>query len=185
MSVTGKTIVLDRDGVINKDSPHYIKNPDEWQAIPGSLQAIAELNRAGFLIAIATNQSGLARGLFDESQLSAIHEKFYRELEGLGGHVDGLFFCPHHPDDGCGCRKPGVGMLEQIENQFGCSLEGMPFVGDSLKDIQAALAYKMKPVLVRTGNGEFTARQLQATDRHRGITVCNDLAAAVKQELQG
>ena len=148
-----KLIVLDRDGVINHDSAQFIKAPDEWRPIPGSLEAIARLNHAGWHTVIATNQSGLARGLFDISALNAIHARMNRELAELGGRIDAVFFCPHGPDDGCSCRKPLPGLFEQIGERFGVPLRDVPVVGDSLRDLQAGAAVGCQPHFVRTGKG--------------------------------
>lgn len=154
-----KLIILDRDGVINEDSPDYIKHPDEWHAIPGSLQAIARLYQAGWTVAIASNQSGLARGLFDISALTAIHQKLRKELAQLGGAVDSIFVCPHGPDDNCLCRKPLPGLFHDIARRYDIDLAGVPSVGDSLRDIQAAASAGCQPWLVQTGNGPKTLKQ--------------------------
>ena len=175
-----KTIVLDRDGVINEDSDNYIKSPEEWLPVNGSLEALSLLHKNGFRIAIATNQSGLARGLFDGSALAAIHHKMCSMVEDAGGYIDGIFFCPHGPDEGCQCRKPGTGLLEQIELEFQCELPGAYLIGDSLKDIQAAVAYRMQPILVRTGKGCATESTLTSSGLP-DVPVCNDLLSAVKQ----
>lgn len=151
-----KYIILDRDGVINFDSPHYIKSPDEWHPIPGSLEAIATLNRAGFHVLVATNQSGIARGYYDLETLNDIHEKLIRELTAVGGYIDEIFFCPHHPDDHCSCRKPQPGMLHQIRDKYHLSLENTYFVGDSVADVELCLKTGCKPLLVLTGNGKQT-----------------------------
>lgn len=151
-----KLIILDRDGVINQDSDDYIKSVDEWIPIPGSIAAIARLSQAGYTIVVATNQSGIARQLFDEYELAAMHQKLSELVEKAGGTVDGVFFCPHGPDDGCDCRKPKTGLLTQIECEFGTSVQGAPFVGDSIKDIVAARLAGCLPVLVRSGKGEQT-----------------------------
>ena len=144
-----KLVILDRDGVINHDSDHYIKSPDEWQPIPGSLEAIAKLNQAGYHIAVATNQSGIGRGLYDMDTLNAIHMKFHRLLAKVGGHVDAIFFCPHTDADGCRCRKPLPGMIEQISQRY-----GVPIVGDSVRDLVAGVSVGAEPHLVLTGKGE-------------------------------
>lgn len=149
-------IILDRDGVINFDSHEYIKSPDEWLPIPRSLEAIATLNRAGFRVLVATNQSGVARGYYDVEMLDQIHEKMMRELAAVGGYIEEIFFCPHHPDDGCSCRKPMPGMLHDIQNKYGLSLSDIYFVGDSLADMGAAESAHCKPILVMTGNGKKT-----------------------------
>lgn len=176
-----KTLVLDRDGVINFDSPDYIKSPDEWRPIPGSIEAIARAARAGFRIAVASNQSGLARELFDLDTLSAIHAKLIEAVENARGHVDLIVFCPHHPDEGCACRKPKVGLLRRIENELGVDLRGQWFVGDSDKDLLAAREAGMVPVLVRTGNGADVEKTLDADN---DVKVFDDLAAAVDTLLE-
>jgi len=149
-------IILDRDGVINYESSEYIKSPEEWRAIPGSLEAIATLNRAGYKVLIVTNQSGIARGYYDLATLSDIHEKLVRELAEVGGYIDEIFFCPHHPDEQCSCRKPRVGMLESITQKYPVKLSDTFFIGDSLVDLQAAQTAGCIPLLVLTGNGHKT-----------------------------
>lgn len=144
-------IILDRDGVINYDSEDFIKSPAEWVAIPGSLEAIARLNRAGYRVVVASNQSGLARGFFDTQILEQIHAKMRRELTQVGGVIEAIFFCPHGPEDNCHCRKPRPGLLREIARQLQCDLTGVPAVGDSLRDLHAALAVGARPMLVRTG----------------------------------
>lgn len=146
-------IILDRDGVINVNSAEYIKSPEEWHAIPGALDAIAQLNRAGFRILIVTNQSGVARGYYDIDTLDAIHEKMTRELASVGGYIEEIFFCPHHPDEACDCRKPNPGMLHQIAEKYPLIFAETYFIGDSYVDYKAALAVGCKPLLVLTGNG--------------------------------
>ncbi|MFQ6712072.1 D-glycero-beta-D-manno-heptose 1,7-bisphosphate 7-phosphatase, partial [Bordetella pertussis] len=133
-----KLIILDRDGVVNQDSDAFVKSPDEWIALPGSLQAIARLTQADWTVVLATNQSGLARGLFDTATLNAIHDKMHRALAQMGGVVDAIFMCPHGPDDGCACRKPLPGMYRDIARRYDVDLAGVPAVGDSLRDLQAA-----------------------------------------------
>lgn len=157
-----KWIILDRDGVINVDSVDFIKSPEEWIPIPGSMQAIARLNKAGYKIAIATNQSGVARGLYDLTMLNKIHEKMHKVVEEAGGHIDGVFFCPHGPEDNCLCRKPKPGLLAEIESHFNINIknEEVFCVGDSLRDLEAAFAIGGKPILVLTGNGKKTAEKL-------------------------
>lgn len=146
-------IVLDRDGVINYDSDAYIKSPDEWHPYPGSLEAIARLFAAGFEIVVATNQSGIGRGLFERAALDAIHRKMHEEIGRAGGRLAGVYVCPHHPDDGCACRKPAPGLLLEIAADRARTLEGVRVVGDKLSDLEAALAAGAKPVLVRSGRG--------------------------------
>lgn len=148
-------VVLDRDGVINEDSDQYVKNADEWIPLPGSIEAIARLKQLGYLVAVVTNQSGLARGYFDEFDLAAMHYKFFELLEDAGSDpIDLLLYCPHGPDEGCECRKPKPGMLDELIDQLGLEgLEGVWMVGDSLRDLQAGVQRGMQPVLVRTGKG--------------------------------
>jgi D-glycero-D-manno-heptose 1,7-bisphosphate phosphatase len=153
-----KLIVLDRDGVINYDSEQFIKSPDEWRPIPGSLEAISRLNHAGFRVVVATNQSGLGRGLFDMATLIAINDKMHKALAHLGGRIDALFYCPHTADSACECRKPKPGMFTEIGNRFGVDMTGVPCVGDSVRDLQCAAAVEAQPILVLTGKGEMTLR---------------------------
>jgi D-glycero-D-manno-heptose 1,7-bisphosphate phosphatase len=169
-----RLIILDRDGVINHDSDLYIKSAAEWVPIPGSLAAIARMNGAGFRVVVASNQSGLARGLLTIEDLCAINEKMYQQLSWAGGSLDAMFFCPHGPDEGCNCRKPRPGLLLDIAARMRISLEGVPAVGDALRDIQAARAAGAQPVLVRTGRGERTLLE-QGAELH-GVPVYDDLA---------
>lgn len=143
-----KIIILDRDGIINHDSYEYIKSPDEWHAISGSLEAIAALNRAGFYVMIATNQSGVARGYYTVETLDLIHEKMQAELASVGGHIEEIFFCPHLPTDNCTCRKPKPGLLLQIQKKYAVDLSTVFFIGDKLTDVQAARSAGCKPLLV-------------------------------------
>lgn len=175
-----KLIILDRDGVINHDSERFITNPEEWKPIPGSLEAIARFNQAGYRVAIATNQSGIGRGLFDMAMLNAIHAKLYRALAQVGGRIDALFYCPHAADLNCGCRKPRPGMLEEIGRRFNTPLDAVPAVGDSLRDLQAAAQVGAQPFLVLTGKGRQT---LEQGGLPAGTQVFDDLAAAAKQVL--
>ena len=142
-------IILDRDGVINFDSDVYIKSPDEWVAIPGSLEAIADLNRAGFQVLVATNQSGVARGLYDLATLDMIHEKMQYELGKVGGYIDAIFFCPHHPDENCDCRKPKPGMLHAMREKFPIKFDETYFIGDKWTDMEAALSVGCKPLFIK------------------------------------
>ncbi|MEN3292389.1 MAG: D-glycero-D-manno-heptose 1,7-bisphosphate phosphatase, partial [Burkholderiales bacterium] len=151
-----KLIILDRDGVINYDSDEFIKSPDEWIPIPGSLEAIARLNQAGYRVVVATNQSGIARGLFNIVTLNAIHQKMHTAAQQAGADIDAVFFCPHAADDHCDCRKPKPGMLQEIAKRFDLSLKGAPNVGDSLRDLQAGYVTGCTPYLVLTGKGEKT-----------------------------
>ena len=175
-----KIIILDRDGVINYDSPQFIKSPEEWKPIPGSLEAIARLNQAGYRVVVATNQSGIGRGLFDMATLNAIHDKMYRALTQFGGRIDALFFCPHAAELNCPCRKPRPGMFEEISRRFNVELTGVPAVGDARRDLETAVAVGARPLLVLTGKGQLT---LEAGNLPEGTEVFNDLAEAVKRML--
>ena len=148
-----KLVILDRDGTINEDSDEFVKSPHEWVPLPGSLEAIARLNHAGWHVVVASNQSGLGRGLFDVSTLNAMHAKMNRLLAEVGGRVDAVFYCPHGPDDGCRCRKPEPGLYEQIGERYGLDLKDVPVVGDSARDVLAAVAAGCEPHLVLTGKG--------------------------------
>jgi len=170
-----KLVVLDRDGVINLDSEHYIKSPEEWKPIAGSLEAIARFTQAGFRVVVATNQSGVGRGLFDMATLNAIHDKMHKAVNQLGGRIDAVFFCPHAQDAGCACRKPQPGMLLEIAERFNVALAGVPAIGDSLRDLQAASAAGARPILVLTGKGEPTQK---AGGLPEGTEIHQDLAAA-------
>jgi len=148
-------VILDRDGVINHDSRHFIKSPEEWRPISGSLEAIARLSSAGVRVAIATNQSGIGRGLFTQGDLDSIHQHMLGAIEAAGGTIDMIAFCPHTPAENCACRKPLIGLFEQIAHHFGLTLplEGVPSIGDSIRDIEAARCAGARPVMVLTGNG--------------------------------
>ena len=174
---THRLVVLDRDGVINRESADFVRSAEEWVPLAGSIEAIARLSNAGFSVAIASNQSGLASGLFDTSALAAMHGKLHDLVAAAGGRVDHIAICPHGPDDDCDCRKPRPGLLHQIGTRFDISLAGTPVVGDSLRDIQAAVAVDARPILVRTGNGRNTERVLPADLSF--IEVYDDLSAAV------
>lgn len=175
-----KLVILDRDGVINFDSAQFIKSPAEWNPIPGSLEAIARLNQAGYRVVVATNQSGIGRGLFDTDTLVAMHDKMHKLLASVGGHVDAIFFCPHAADSKCDCRKPKPGMLERIANRFNTDLTGVPAVGDSLRDLQAAASVGAQPCLVRTGKGHKTESDGNLPD---GTRIYADLAEVVDNLL--
>ncbi len=146
-----KLVILDRDGTINRASDEFVKSPEEWHPLPGALEAISRLNHAGFHVVLATNQSGLGRGLFDMAALNAVHTHMLKSLAVVGGRIDAIFYCPHAPDEGCACRKPAAGLLQQIEERYGVSLKGVPYVGDSLRDMQAAQTAQCAPHLVLTG----------------------------------
>lgn len=155
-----KIVILDRDGVINHDSEEYIKSAEEWFPIKGSLEAIAHLHRSGYVVVVATNQSGIARNLYTVTTLDAIHKKLTDAVESHGGHLTGIFYCPHHPDADCSCRKPRTGLLAQISAFLNSDLQGAPFIGDSLRDIQAAEAFGCRAILVKTGYGLRTLDSL-------------------------
>jgi len=172
-----KLVILDRDGVINYDSDSFIKSPAEWRPIPGSLEAIAQLNRAGFHVVLATNQSGVGRGLFEVSTLNAIHDRMHRALAQIGGRIDAIFFCPHASDAGCNCRKPRAGLLDEIASRLNVDLKGVPSVGDALRDLQASAAVGATPMLVRTGKGRRTE---ETGGLPEGTQIYDDLAEAAR-----
>jgi len=173
-------VVLDRDGVINEDSDDFIKSPDEWRPIPGSLEAIALLHRAGVRVAVVTNQSGIGRGLYTEQTLAAIHRRMVAAVEAVGGRLAGVYYCPHHPDDGCDCRKPKTALLRRLERELALPVAGAPFIGDRPTDVAAARAVGARPILVRTGVGELTLREIGAGTAE----VYADLHAAVRAILR-
>ena len=179
-------IILDRDGVINHDSDNYIKSPEEWRPIDQSLEAISKLKHAGWVVVVATNQSGVERGLFDINTLHAIHNKMMAAVTEKGGHIDSVFFCPHAPASGCDCRKPASGLLKDIAKRFGISLENIPVVGDSLRDLQAGAELGCSLWLVKTGKGERTLAAAK-TDPSKALPantrVADNLAGVVDQLL--
>lgn len=175
-------MILDRDGVINRESADFVKTPGEWLPLPGSIEAIAALSRAGFAVAVASNQSGLARGLFDRNALRAMHRKLRRLVASAGGRIDRIVVCPHGPGDGCSCRKPNPGLLLRLGRHFGTELAGIPVIGDSLRDLEAARRVGARPVLVRTGNGRQTERALEGA--LAGTEIFDDLAAAAAALLR-
>jgi D-glycero-D-manno-heptose 1,7-bisphosphate phosphatase len=177
-----RLVILDRDGVINEDSDDYIKSPEEWEPVPGSIDAIARLSQAGYLVAVATNQSGLARGYFDEVTLANIHNLMNAMVEEAGGRIDVVCYCPHHPDDACECRKPLPGLLNQIEQALDISVADAWYVGDTLKDIQAARNKSCKPILVRSGKGSATEARLSSKDLAQ-VPVFDNLAEAASYIL--
>jgi D-glycero-D-manno-heptose 1,7-bisphosphate phosphatase len=181
-----KLIILDRDGTINEDRDDFVKSADEWVPLPGALEAIARLHHAGWHIVLATNQSGLGRGLFDMATLNAIHTKMNQALAKLGGRIDGVFFCPHAPDDHCDCRKPLPGLFTRIGERYGVELADVPSAGDSLRDLQAAAAAGCQPHLVRTGKaGALDAATLARwLEQVPGTQVHADLAAFADQVIQ-
>ncbi len=172
-----KLLILDRDGVINQDSDAYIKSVEEWIPLPGSIEAIAQLSRAGWTVAVATNQSGIARGYYDIATLEAMHERLRSLVAQQGGTLGLVVYCPHGPDEGCACRKPKPGMLHTIAEHYGVSLARLWFVGDSLGDLEAAQAVDSQPVLVKTGKGEKTLGKTLPV----GTLVFDDLAAVAAE----
>ncbi|MBC7996132.1 MAG: D-glycero-beta-D-manno-heptose 1,7-bisphosphate 7-phosphatase [Rhizobacter sp.] len=179
-------IILDRDGTINEDRDDFIKSADEWVPLPGALEAIARLNHAGWHTVIATNQSGLGRGLFDMAALTAMHSKMNAALARVGGRIGAVFFCPHAPEDQCTCRKPLPGLLEQIGERFGVDLKTVPVVGDSVRDLEAAVAAGCPPHLVRTGRGASLseAQIAQLMQQIPALQVHADLAAFAESLIQ-
>lgn len=181
-------VILDRDGVINHDSDDYIKSPDEWQPLPGSLEAIARLCRADYTVVVATNQAGVGRGLFSLEMLTRIHRKMASSIRDKGGRLDSIFFCPHSPADQCGCRKPKPGMLLEISDRLNIGLSGVPVVGDSLRDLEAAAAAGAMPVMVKTGRGRLTQEKLSQGELSHTLgqtPVYADLAAFTDAVLDG
>ncbi len=177
-----KIVILDRDGVINEDSVNYIKHPDEWVPIPGSLEAIAKLNGAGYQVVIATNQAGIERGLFDMARLNAIHQKMHETVKQVGGKIHAIFYCPCLDSPACTCRKPKPGMLLEIAQRFNISPHGIPFVGDSLRDLQAAASAGCLPLLVLTGNGLSTRDKPEIPSN---TLICDDLDHAARKIIYG
>jgi D-glycero-D-manno-heptose 1,7-bisphosphate phosphatase len=176
-----KLVILDRDGVINQDSDTFIKTPDEWIPIPGSLEAIARLNQADYRVVVATNQAGIARGMFNIMALNAIHQKMHAAALSVGAEIDAVFFCPHAQDDNCDCRKPKPGMLHTIAKRYDVSLKGLPLIGDSLRDLQAGFVVGCAPYLVLTGKGEKTREKGGLPP---GTTSYPNLAAVVDHLLK-
>ncbi|WP_006786851.1 D-glycero-beta-D-manno-heptose 1,7-bisphosphate 7-phosphatase [Thiorhodospira sibirica] len=194
-----RLVILDRDGVINHDSDAYIKSVAEWVPIPGSLEAIVRLSQAGFRVVIATNQSGVARGLLSLHTLHEIHATLQQMIATMGGQIAGIFYCPHGPQTGCRCRKPLPGLFEQIQAHFAVNLHGVAAVGDALRDLQCAAAMHCQPILVRTGKGQQTLARLggapsctrlvfnpcpdEPSTTRRSARVFDDLAAVADELL--
>ena len=172
-----KLVILDRDGTINADSDDFVKSPEEWLPLPGALEAIARLNHAGWHVVVASNQSGLGRGLFDVASLNAMHTKMHKLLAAQGGRVEAVFYCPHTPDDACGCRKPATGLFDQIGERYGVDLKDVPTAGDSLRDLQAGAAAGCEPHLVLTGKGAAFRDQPLPDTFPAGTRVHADLGA--------
>jgi D-glycero-D-manno-heptose 1,7-bisphosphate phosphatase len=174
-----RLVIVDRDGVINEDSDDFIKSVAEWRPIPGSLEAIARLHRAGWRVAVVTNQSGIGRGLYDELTLREIHAHMRESVRAAGGELAGVYHCPHLPGAGCDCRKPRPGLFRALERELGVSVAGAPYIGDRLSDVEAAEAVGARPMLVRTGTGAATESRLGG----RRVPVFDDLAAAARSLL--
>ena len=172
-------VMIDRDGVINEDSGDFIKSIAEWRPIAGSLEAIAALHRAGWRVAVVTNQSGIGRGLYDEATLAKIHQHMRERVVAAGGALAGIYYCPHLPDAGCECRKPKPGLFRALERELGVSVHGAPYIGDRISDVEAAEAVGARPILVRTGTGAATEELLAGRD----VPVFDDLAAAARHLL--
>lgn len=177
-----RLVVVDRDGVINEDSEEYIKGIEEWNPIPGSIEAIARLCHSSYRICVVSNQSGIGRGLFSLAELNAMHRKLRDLLAAQGAQVEMIAFCPHTPAEGCGCRKPQPGLLLAVGERLGVSLLGVPFIGDSLSDVHAARAARMRPVLVRTGKGEAAAGNMGGA--LKGVLVFGNLSEAAEYILE-
>ena len=179
-----RLVILDRDGVINQDSDDFIKSPEEWIPIPGSLEAIARLCRAEFRIVIITNQSGIARGTLTIDTLNRIHTRMLEHVHQKGGEIDAIMICPHGPEDNCECRKPKPGMFLELAQRLKINLSGVPAVGDSLRDVEAALAAEALPVLVKTGKGTQSSKRLTTSEDLSNVPVFEDLAAFANDLLR-
>lgn len=177
--------ILDRDGVINEDAPGFVKTPEQWVPIPGSLEAIARLCRAEYRVVIVTNQSGVGRGLFTLDMMNKINMRMFELINQKGGEIDAVMFCPHTPDAGCECRKPKPGMFNELARRLKVNLTGIPAVGDSIRDLEAAVAAGAEPVLVRTGQGENTLEAIQrnGSERLKQVPVYDNLAAFVDHHM--
>ena len=184
-----KLVILDRDGTINVQRDDFTKAPEEWEALPGALEAIARLNHAGWRVVVASNQAGLGRGLFDVVALNAMHAKMHKQLGAVGGRIDAVFYCPHSPEESCVCRKPLPGLFEQIGERYGMDLRQVPAVGDNLRDVQAAVAAGWTPHLVLTGQGARPRGQMPPPDYPPDTVEHEDLAAFAEfilaQEARG
>ena len=179
-----KLVILDRDGTINVQSDDFIKSADEWMPLPGAMEAIAQLNHAGWHVVVVSNQSGLGRGLFDVAALNAMHTKLHKQLAVVGGRIDAIFYCPHSPEEKCNCRKPLPGLFEQIGERYGVDLKQVPTVGDNLRDLQAGVAAGCEPHLVLTGKGAQHRGQALPPDYPAGTWIHEDLAAFVRFILE-
>ena len=179
-----KLVIVDRDGTINVQSDDFIKSADEWMPLPGAMEAIAQLNHAGWHVVVVSNQSGLGRGLFDVAALNAMHTKLHKQLAVVGGRIDAIFYCPHSPEEKCNCRKPLPGLFEQIGERYGVDLKQVPTVGDNLRDLQAGVAAGCEPHLVLTGKGAQHRGQTLPPEYPAGTWIHEDLAAFVRFILE-
>ena len=181
-----KLIILGRDGILNEFREDHIKSPEEWVPVPGALEAVARLNHAGWHVVVATNQSGIGRGMIDMAAVNAVHAHMLRALQALGGRIDAVFFCPHTPDDGCDCRKPLPGMAREIGRRYGVDLRQVPMVGETLRDLQAARAAGCEPHLVRSGRAKaLDAAQLASLlEQVPGTFVHSDLGELATHLLE-
>ena len=179
-----KLVILDRDGTINHDRDDYIKSAAEWLPLPGALEAIARLTHAGWHVVVASNQSGLGRGLFDVATLNAMHAKMHKLLAAVGGRVEAIFYCPHAPDQACECRKPRPGLFRQIGERYGVQLKGVPVVGDSARDLIAGAELGCEPHLVLTGKAEMLRGQPLPENFPAGTRVHDNLMAFAQHLLQ-
>lgn len=180
LAIPDRVLILDRDGVINEDSDAYVKSLDEWIPIPGSIEAIARFSHSGYRIVVVTNQSGIARGLLTLNDLNAIHQYLRDLVASKGGRIEMIAFCPHSPDEDCQCRKPKAGLLDEIASRMKIDLAGVPFVGDALSDIEAALLVRATPWLVMTGKGQRTLKSIQNNQSScslRDFSIGKDLSA--------
>lgn len=172
-----KLVIVDRDGTVCVEREGYIQTPDEWEALPGALDAIARLNQAGYHVVVAANMPGLGRGLFDSAALNAIHTKMAKQLAAVGGRVEAIFFCPHAPEEACSCRKPAPGLFQKIGERYKIDLKQVHAVGNSLSDAQAAHAAGCVPHLVLTGRHAPQADAPLPPDYPAATRVHADLAA--------
>jgi D-glycero-D-manno-heptose 1,7-bisphosphate phosphatase len=180
-----KLVILGRDGILNDFRDDHVKAPEEWFAIEGALEAVSRINHAGWHAVVATNQSGIGRGMIDMASVNAVHAQMLKKLVAVGGRIDAVFFCPHTPEDGCDCRKPLPGLMRDIGKRYGIDLKQVPMVGDTLRDLQAAAAAGCEPHLVRSGRAALleAAELQQIVDQVPGTRVHADLAAFAEHLL--
>jgi len=181
-----RLVILGRDGILNVYRDDHVKAPEEWQPLPGALEAVARLNHAGWHTVLATNQSGIGRGMIDMASVNAVHLHMMQRLAAVGGRLDGVFFCPHTPEENCDCRKPKPGLMRQIGQRYGIDLRTVPMVCDTLRDLQAAQAAGCEPHLVRSGRAADLddAQQAGIVAQVPGAEVHADLGGFVDFLLQ-